>query len=64
MAFGRLQDVGEGTWRLVVDQTPTVPVRRTFELWCPADTTDAELDQAVVQFKEILRRRRAGLETP
>lgn len=64
LTFGRLEEVQPGHWRVVVDQAPTVPVRRTFELWCPTDVTELELDQVLVQVKECLRRRRAGAETP
>lgn len=62
MAFGSIQEVGPGHWRIVVDQVPTVPVRRTFEIWCPVDATELELDQVVHQVKEIIRRRRSNLE--
>ena len=58
MAFGRIEELQSGHWRVVVDQTPTVPVRRCFELWCPRDATPEELEAVFVQVIEILRRRR------
>lgn len=64
MAFSRIDEVGPGHWRLVIDQVPTVPVRRCFELWCPRDATAEELEAVFVQVTEVLRRRRAKEETP